>query len=157
MSDLPEIPLCQSEFLQDFTINFGVRIAAAKPGWRRFVQIYADICEHEGESLERLTIWVKTFDYTRTNLVLWEDKTIWISIDLLAADHHTSEYQVGFYPKLELLTFDEIFEALDGTVAVSTRLCYGESPVRTLRLIWKYTGKAETVGTLVKNKSAPQK
>ena len=59
MSDLPIIPLCQVEFLQDFTINFGVYLAAKKPGWARFFQADVKVCEHEGKPLERLTIWKK--------------------------------------------------------------------------------------------------
>ena len=160
MSDLPIIPLCQVEFLQDFTINFGVYLAAKKPGWARFFQADVKVCEHEGKPLERLTIWIKIYDFTRTNLVLWENKTIWVSIALLAADHHTSEYEVGFYPNFDLVNFDEMLEALDGTVSVSIRLCYGESPVKVLQRIWNHIGEVKTVGTLAKNrqkKSALQK
>ncbi len=148
MSDSPNIPLYRSEFLQDFTIHFGVHVKAKEPGWRLFFQATVDVIEHEGRSLERLAIWIKTFTFTRTNFILWEDKTVWVSVDSLAADNYTSEFQVGFYPDFELLNFSGTLEALDATVSISTRLCYNESPERLLRQIWKYQGKAEITGTL---------
>ena len=51
MSHEPQIPLCRSEFLQDFTIALGLNLQPENHGWRSF-SAKADYCEHEGESLE---------------------------------------------------------------------------------------------------------
>jgi len=152
VADLRKIPLCRSEFLQDFTIKLGVYMKHRKPGWRGFLTASRDVCEHEGENLERLAIWIQTYDYVRTNLVLWENETIWIEIDLLAADHHTAEYTVGFYPEFKKVKYAGMLDAFDSTIALSTRLCYGESPTITLKKIWKYTGKASITGHLPRKK-----
>jgi hypothetical protein len=145
VSDVPNIPLCRSEFLQDFTICFGLHLRPTEHGWRSFAA-KADTCEHAGASLERLTIWITTFYGTRINLVVWEDKTIWISVAFLPV--HGEKFEVGFYPCFESLGLERIVEALVETVSVSTRLCYDESPVPLMRQIWKYDGDVKTEGVL---------
>ncbi|HVU27055.1 MAG TPA: hypothetical protein VHG71_04885 [Verrucomicrobiae bacterium] len=147
MSDVPKIPLCRSEFLQDFSIHLGTYLKSAKTnhGWNSF-SAKLDICEHEGEQLERLTIWVRTYYSTGINLTLWEDKTIWVSVAYFP--EHGEKFQIGFYPDFESLTFDRIVEALVETVSISTRLCYDESPEPLLRKIWKYSGEIETEGVI---------
>jgi hypothetical protein len=88
MSNRSKIPFCQSEFLQDFTIVLGVQLDDTKHGWQSF-SVEVDTCKHEGEKLERLTIWVTTYYLTRVNLTLWEDKTIWVSVALLPAENNS--------------------------------------------------------------------
>jgi len=151
MSKSPKIPFCQSEFLQDFTIALGVQVNDTKHGWRSF-NAEVDTCEHEQEKLERLTIWVTTYYFTRINLTLWENKTVWVSVALLPTENN-SEYEIGFYPKFESLGFEEIIDALINTVSISTRLCYSESPLPLLRQIWKHKGKVKEMGKL---KSLPK-
>jgi hypothetical protein len=145
MSDSPNIPLCRPEFLQDFAICLGRYIQSTKNGWRSF-NAEVGICEHEGNSLERFTIWINTFYFTRVNLTIWEDKTIWVSVALLP--ENGEKFEVGFYPDFELLDFERIVEALVETVSISTRLCYDESPEPLLRKIWKYTGEMKTEGVI---------
>jgi hypothetical protein len=145
MSDALKIPLCRSEFLQDFSIRLGVHLKSAKHGWRSF-NADVDICEHEGERLERLTIWIWTYYLTAVNLALWEDKTIWLSVGLFP--ENGEKFQVGFYPDFRSLNFERLIEALVETVSVSTRLCYDESPETLLRKIWKYNGEIEIEGVI---------
>jgi hypothetical protein len=145
MTDDTKIPLCRSELLQDITIELGRRFAARHP-FRSF-HTEVDTCEHDGETLERLTVWASTWYGTLVNLTLWDDGTVWVSVTLRAAENN-EEYRVGFYPKCDGFTPERVAEALRDTVSVSTRLCYGESPLPTLRQIWKYTGKTQTTGTL---------
>jgi hypothetical protein len=148
MSKSPKIPFCQSEFLQDFTIALGVLVSGTKHGWRSF-NAEVDTCEHEQEKLERLTIWVTTYYFTRINLTLWEDKTLWVSVALLPTKNN-GEYEIGFYPKFESLGFKAIIDALINTISISTRLCYSESPLPLLRQIWKHRGKVNITGELKK-------
>ena len=145
MSDALKIPLCRSEFLQDFSICLGVYLKSAKHGWRSF-NAEEDICEHEGERLERLTIWIWTYYLTAVNLVLWEDKTIWISVGLFP--ENGEKFQIGFYPDFKSLNFEQIIDALVETVSVSTCLCYDESPEPLLRQLWKHTGDVKTEGII---------
>lgn len=142
MSELPNIPLCRSEFLQDFTICLGRHLGPASHGWRSFVA-EVDTCEHDGE---RLAVWITTFYRTQVNLTVWEDKTIWISVALLPVEGE--KFQLGFYPNLQSLTLERVVEALVETVSVSTRLCYDESPEPLMRKIWKYDGQVEVEGVL---------
>jgi hypothetical protein len=145
MSNVPNIPLCRSELLQDFSIHLGTYLKSAKHGWRSF-NAELDTCEHEGKQLERFTIWVTTYYSTRVNLTLWEDKTIWVSVGLFP--ERGEKFQIGFYPDFESLNFNRIVEALVETVSISTRLCYDESPEPLLRKIWKYDGEIETQGVI---------
>jgi hypothetical protein len=145
MSNLPNIPLCRSEFLQDFAICLGIHLKSAKHGWHSF-NVEVDLCEYEDEQLERFTIWIRTIYATRVNLTLWEDKTIWVSVALLP--ENGEKFQVGFYPDFGLLNFERIVEALVETVSISTRLCYDESPEPLLRQLWRFTGEVETQGVI---------
>src|SRR5258708_34410735 len=145
MTHDPQIPLCRAEFLQDISIELGRRFAACHP-FRSF-SAEVDTCEHEGETLERLAVWASTYCGTGVNLALWEDGMVWISVILQPAENN-GEYRVGFYPKCGGCAPQRVAEAFRDTVAVSTRLCYGESPLPTLREIWKHTGEVQTIGTL---------
>jgi hypothetical protein len=147
MPDDCKIPLCKSEWLQDVCIEFGRRFAARHP----FLSFTADVstCEHQGEQLERLTFWASTHYGTLVNLTLWDDHTLWIGVTLRAAEN-SSEYEVGFYPETDGLSSERIAEAFRDTVAVSTRLCYSESPEPTLRKLWSHTGEVQTKGSLNK-------
>src|SRR6266700_2777019 len=138
MRDDPKIPPCRAEFLQDISIELGRRFAASHP-FRSF-SAEVDTCEHEGKTLERLTVWASTYYGTAVNLTLW-------------AAENNGEYKVGFYPQCGGFSSECVSEAFRDTVAVSHRLCYGESPLPSLRQIWKYNGEVETMGTL----STPQK
>ena len=141
----PQIPLCRAEFLQDVSIELGRRFAVRHP-FRSF-SVEVDSCEHEGETLERLTVWASTSYGTGINLTLWDNGTVWVSVTLRPAENN-GEYSVGFYPKCYGFAPERITEAFRDTVSVSTRLCYGESPLPTLRQIWKHTGRVQTTGTL---------
>ncbi len=153
MTDDREIPLCRSEWLQDASIELGRRFAARHP-FRSFT-VEVDTCDHEGEHLERLTVWASTWYGTLINLTLWDDHTLWIGIRLRAAENN-SEYEVGFYPQCGGLSSERIAEAFRDTVAASTRLCYSESPEPILRRLWNHTGEAQTKGTLSRpRKSQP--
>jgi hypothetical protein len=144
MSDAPNIPLCRSELLQDFSIRLGVYVKSAKHGWHSF-NAKVDVCEHEGEQLERFSIWITTYYLTGVNLTLWEDRTIWISVGLFP--ENGEKFQMGFYPDFES-NFGRIIESLVETVSISTRLCYDESPEPLLRKIWRYNGEIETEGII---------
>jgi hypothetical protein len=74
MSD-QQMPFCKSEFLQDVTIELGRRFAPARHPWGSF-QAEVELCEHEGEELERLTVWARTYYGTSAGLALWEDNTV---------------------------------------------------------------------------------
>ncbi|HWQ91760.1 MAG TPA: hypothetical protein VN673_08815 [Clostridia bacterium] len=152
MADNPTIPLCRSEWLQDASIELGRRFAASHPFESFAAEV--DTCEHEGEQLERLTIWASTWYGTLVNLTLWDDHTIWVSVRLRAAENNP-EFEVGFYPRCDALTSERIAEAFRDTVAVSTRLCYSESPEPTLRRLWSYSGEVQTKGVLRPRKSQP--
>jgi hypothetical protein len=114
--------------------------------WRSF-SARVDHCEYEGESLERLTIWIYNYYRIRVNLTLWEDKTIWTSVALLPVEHG-EEFEMGFYPDFDLLNHERIAEALVETESVSTCLCYDKSPEPLLRQIWKYAGEMKIEGVL---------
>jgi len=145
MTDDPRIPLCRAEFLQDISIELGRRFAAYHP-FRSFTA-EVDTCEHDGQTLERLTVWASTYYGTGVNLTLWEDGTTWVSVTLRPAENN-GEYTVGLYPQCGGFAPESVAEAFRDTVSVSTRLCYGESPLPTLRQIWKHTGEVQTTGTL---------
>jgi hypothetical protein len=145
MRDDSKIPLCRSEWLQDASIELGRRFASYNP-FRTF-RVEVDTCEHGGEELERLTVWAGTWYATLVNLTLWSDRTVWIGLTLQAAENNP-EYSVGFYPHCDGFDSERIAEAFRDTVAVSTRFCYGESPLPTLRRIWNHRGKVKTKGTL---------
>lgn len=145
MTDNPKIPLCRSEWLQDMSIELGRRFAAYNP-FRSFT-VEVDTCEHEGEHLERLTVWASTWYGTLVNLTLWDDHTLWVGVTLQAGENN-SEYKVGLYPRCNDFSTESIAEAFRDTVAVSTRLCYSESPEPTLRRIWNHTGEVRTKGAL---------
>src|SRR5688572_28929722 len=89
MADDSKIPLCQSEWLQDATIALGRHFAVRHP-FRSFT-VQVDTCDHNGEQLERLTVWASTMCGTLVHLTLWEDGTIWVGVILRAAENN-SEY-----------------------------------------------------------------
>ena len=151
MTHDPKIPLCRSEWLQDATIELGRRFAAYHPF--RSLTVEVDTCEHEGEHLERLTVRASTWYGTLVNLTLWDDHTVWVGITMRAAENNP-EYEVGFYPQCDGFSSERVAEAFRDTVAVSTRLCYGESPMPTLRQIWNHTGEVQTKGTLSRPRKA---
>ena len=140
------VPLCRSEFLQDFSIELGRRLKPIRHASKSVVA-EVDSCEHEGQSLERLSVWIETWNYTRASLTLWADRMVWVSVTLLPTKNN-KKYQIAFYPQCNGFTGEGIVEALRDTVSVSTRLCYSESPLPTLRRIWRHTGDVETKGTL---------
>lgn len=150
MSAASKLPLCRSEFLQDFVTSLDRRFCAAKYGWHshgwRSFDSEAGFCEHEGESLERLGLWITTYYGTETSLNLWEDKLIWVSVALLPRIN--DNFEIGFYPDFALLGLDRLIEALIETVSISTRLCYDESPEPLLRQIWKFSGEMEIEGAI---------
>jgi hypothetical protein len=140
------IPLCRAEFLQDFSIELGRRLKPIRYAAKSVIA-EVDYCEHERLSLERLAIWIETWNCTRVTLALWEDETIWVSVTLLPTKNN-KRYDISFYPKCGQFTSEAMVEALRDTVSVSTRLCYNESPLPTLRRIWHHRGEVETKGKL---------
>jgi hypothetical protein len=148
----PIIPLCNADFLQDFSIEFGRQL---KPIWSAVKSVIAeaDHCESEGQSFERLSVWIYTWNYTSVALTLWEDQTVRVSVSLLTAEKEP-EFEISFDPECNHLASAEIVEALRNTVSVSTRLCYSESPLPMLRRIWRHKGKVETKGKLAVRRKA---
>jgi hypothetical protein len=151
MTDESKIPLCRSEWLQDVSIEFGRRFAVSHPFGSFTVEV--DSCEHEGEQLERLTVWASTWYGTLVNLTLWDDHTVWIGVRLRATENN-SEFEVGLYPPCDGLSSERIAESFRDTVALSTRLCYSESPEPTLRRLWNHTGEVQTKGVLTRPRKA---
>jgi hypothetical protein len=147
VTDDSQIPLCRSDWLQDVSIELGRRFAARHP-FRSFTA-QVDTCEHEGADFERLAVWASTWYGTLVNLTLWEDRTVWVGVMLRAAENNP-EYKVGFYPQCNGFASERVAEAFRDTVAVSTRLCYGESPLPTLRQIWNHAGEVHTKGTTLR-------
>ena len=145
MSADSRIPLARAEFLQDVSIELGRRFASGNP-FRSF-NVEVDFCEHQEEVLERLTVWAATYYGTRVNLNVWENGRVWIGVTLCAAENN-GEYSIGFYPECPGFTSARMAEAFRDTVSLSTRLCYGESPLPTLRRIWKHEGEVQTRGEL---------
>ncbi len=139
------IPFCRSEFLQDFTIELGLCLGARPPF--TYLRVEADRCDYEGQNMERLSLWAENPYGTGATLNLREDRLIWVSVFLRAAAN-CSEYGVGFYPPSGELTGRGIVEAFRDTFNVSTRLCYGESPLPILRQIWKHRGEVQVSGEL---------
>src|SRR5437660_334961 len=111
----PKIPFCRAEFLQDISIELGRRFSARHP-FRSFAA-EADTCEHAGETLERLGVWASTYYGTGTNLTLWEDGTVWVSVTLRPAENN-EEYTVGFYPLCDGFAPGRIAEGFRDTVSV---------------------------------------
>jgi hypothetical protein len=144
MTHYPQIPLCRAEFLQDISIELGRQFAAAP--FRRMCFDH-DTCEYKGETLERLTFCADTHYGTGASLTLWDNGMVWVSVILWPAKNN-GEYSVGFYPKCEGFESKRIAELFRDTVSVSNRLCYNESPLPTLRQLWKHTGEVKTEGTL---------
>jgi hypothetical protein len=145
MTDEPKIPLCRPDLLQDISIELGRRFARSHP-FRSF-STELDTCEHDDKTLERLTVWTSTWYGTLANLTLWDDGTVWLGVTLRPAENN-AEHKVGFYPQCDGFSSERVAEAFRDTVAVSTRLCYGDSPLPTLRNFWKHTGEVQTTGTL---------
>ena len=146
MTDKPKIPLCRSEFLQEFTIALGQNLQREDHFWRSFVA-QVDQCEHENQTLERFAVWISTYYDTRINLTLWEDKTVLVRVALLPTENG-EKFELGFYPSFELLGFERIVEALIETVSISTRLCYDESPEPLMRQIWNFNGEVKIEGVI---------
>jgi hypothetical protein len=140
------IPLCRAEFLQDFSIALGRRLKPIRHASKSVVA-ELDTCEHEGQSLERLTVWIETWYCTRASLALWEDGTVLVSVTLIPTTNN-KKYEISFYPDCRGFIPEAFVEALRETVSVSTRLCYNESPLPLLRRIWRHRGQVETAGTL---------
>ncbi|MBN8248359.1 MAG: hypothetical protein J0L84_13070 [Verrucomicrobia bacterium] len=153
MANTHPIPLCRSEWLQDVSIELGRRFASRPPfDW---FAVNTDTGEHEGEQFERLSVWATTPYGTLVNLTLWDDRTLWIGVRRVATEH-APEFEVGFYPTTDGLGSDRIAEAFRDSVAVSTRLCYSESPEPTLRRLWNHTAEVLTRGSLGRRREAPQ-
>jgi len=144
-----EIPLCRSEFLQDFSIELGRRFPAHQ--WS--FQVQTDTCEQEGRVLEKLTLLACTPYETGARLIVWEDGRVWVDI-VLWPTRNNAEYRVGFYCPCEAFTHERIVDAFRDTINISTRLCYGESPLSILRQIWNYTGEVKTHGELARPRRA---
>lgn len=75
-----EIPLCRSEFLQDFCIEIGRRVQRGE--FPSTPSMEAETREQEGEKLECLWTWVRTYYMTRVTMMLLENMTarIWVEL-----------------------------------------------------------------------------
>src|SRR6266550_2971828 len=100
------VPLCRSEFLQDFSIELGRRLKPIRHASKSVVA-EVDSCEHEGQSLERLSVWIETWNYTRASLTLWADRMVWVSVTLLPTKNN-KKYQIAFYPQCNGFTGEGI-------------------------------------------------
>lgn len=99
MTQNPVIPLCQSEFLEDLSIEFGRRFVPRHP-WYGF-EAEVDQPEYEGVPLEKLTFRASTFYDTQVILELWEDRSLRISV-ILHATPNNGEFRVGFYRQVRM-------------------------------------------------------
>src|SRR5688572_9311576 len=104
------IPLCRAEFLQDFSIEFGRRLKPIRYSAKSVIA-ESDTCEHEGQNLERLSVWIETWNCTRVTIALWADQTIWVNVALLRTKNN-KQYQIAFYPRCDGFTAAGIVEAL---------------------------------------------
>jgi hypothetical protein len=145
MSEQPKIPFCRADWLQDVSIELGRRFAVRHP-FRGF-SAEVDTCEHEGEELEQLTVWASTWGETVVCLSLWDDHTLRVRMILLECGNN-EEFELAFWPESAGLSPERIAEAFRDSVAVSTRLGYGEIPEAVLRRIWSHAGAFETKGAL---------
>ena len=146
-----QVPLCRSEFLQDFSIELGRRFAVNQPPWS--FEVRTDTCEREGRRLEGLTLLAWTPYETGARLIVWEDGRVWVDI-VLWPTRNNGEYRAGFYCRCDGFTNERIIEAFRDTANVSTRLCYGESSLPILREIWNYTGEVKNRGELARPQKA---
>jgi hypothetical protein len=140
-----EIPFCRSDILQDFAVYLGRHLSKTDHGWRS-LNIEADICEHHGELLERLCVWITTYDFNAVRFCLWEDKSVWVCVGLFPKK--PDSFEISFYPDFALLDSGRLVEALVETVSVSTRLNYDESPEPLLRQIWNFDGEMNVEGVI---------
>lgn len=143
------IPFCRSEFLQNVSIELGRRLKHISGS----LAVEVDICEHEGDNFERLSIWIFTSTCTRISLTLWDDGTVLIGVALLPSQNN-KEYEIEFYPLCKGFSPEKIVEALRDTISISSQLCYNESPLEILRQIWKHTGDVKVKGTLPTSRKA---
>jgi hypothetical protein len=144
-SKKPIIPLCRSDFLQDFSIEFGRRLKPIRYQVSS-VEFSLEIEEAADKALERLTVWLTAVG-RRTTITLWENRTVWINLALLRSNH-SKYFHVSFYPDCSHLTPLGIVEALRETQRASFAMSDGESPISSLRKIWRYDGQFETNGIL---------
>ena len=96
--------------MQDFTITLG---KCLKPIRHASKSIVAEVetYEHEGQSLERLAVWIETWSCTRAGLTLVERRGGLGSVTLLATKNN-KKYQISFYPRCDSFTPDAFVEAL---------------------------------------------
>lgn len=139
------MPYCEDKFLRDVTISLGLRMITHGPSVSLSAEV--DVCVHDGEDIERLSIWARPYCGVLMNLTLWDDGTVWFSANSWSGDD-VREYEVGFYPDDEQLNADLIAEAFCDSVAASMRLCYEECPLPTLRRIWHHEGSVKITGKL---------
>ncbi|HWD93929.1 MAG TPA: hypothetical protein VG938_16485 [Verrucomicrobiae bacterium] len=113
-------------------------------GWRSFC---ADVDTYEdGETFERLRLWISTYTGAEVCLNLCEDKHIWVC--LAALPKSTDSFKIDFHPDFALLGSHRLVDALVETVSISTRLNYDESPEPLLREIWNFSGEVNIEGII---------
>ncbi len=151
MSDYDTIPLCNDEFLQDVSIEFGLRLKR-RAGYLAFHAQAKRISADEEEPRETLSVWVWTPYKIRIGVVIEDDGTVWIQVALEATEN-VDEYSVEFDSDFQGLSPAQIAEAFFDTLSVSTKLCYGESPLPILRKIWKHSGKCKISGSLKRTRA----
>jgi hypothetical protein len=144
-SKKPTIPLCRSDFLQDFSIEFGRQLKPIRYQVSS-VEFSLGVEEAGDKALEQLTIWLTAIG-RRTTIALWENRSVWINLTVLAPKHR-KDFHISFYPDCSHLTPLGIVEALRETENASFSMALGESPTSSLRKIWRYDGQFETNGIL---------
>lgn len=139
------IPPCESDFPSDVAIEFGRRFVPRHP-WASF-SAEVDRCEHEGVPLENLTFWARTHYETQAILELWEDRALRVSV-ILRATATNKEFRISLGRECDDFSPDTIAEAFRDTMSASNRLCYTESPLPSLRRIWRHEGEVRITGSL---------
>jgi len=141
------IPFCRTDFLQDLSIEVGLRFATYHP-WNHLYAETGKYTEDE-EEFEMLTVWAQLYLGVGVwlNLIAYEDRAIRICASSWFPED-VCEYAVGFY--IPFLEFDaaQIAEAFRDSACAASRLYYEECPLPILRRIWRYTGPVEIEGQL---------
>jgi hypothetical protein len=146
-SDRNTLPFCKSPFLQDVIIELGRKLKEMPGTFEVTVDSYEE-AERKGE---RLAIWVYSYTFTAISLQLWDEETIWVSVESISTKPE-EKFQISFYPDCDKFTSTELVEKLRETISISSRLCYDETPVQDLRNIWRYQGEVEIEGIIKKRK-----
>jgi hypothetical protein len=141
----PTIPVCRSEFLQDFSIELGRQLKPIRHECSS-IDCSLETYDDEGQVSEKMTVWLTSARNTRTTISLWDNRQVWINLTLLAPKNSGGNYHVAFYPDCSHLTPLGIVDALRETATAASGMAFAESPLPALKKIWRYDGQFETKG-----------